>query len=85
MSEGSDPKVLHKIYTSDPLIFKSYVNKQVTITTEDSIVHTGVLYTVDPVSERYYIKSLLFTPKVAREYRRKVIFYFDLLLILMYN
>ncbi|XP_001601860.1 gem-associated protein 6 [Nasonia vitripennis] len=42
---------LHKIYTNDPILFKSYVNEKVTITTEDSNVHTGIVYTVDPVSE----------------------------------
>jgi hypothetical protein len=49
---------LHKIFTNDPILFKSYVNKKVTIITEDSNVHTGFVYTVDPVSERLGFRSL---------------------------
>jgi len=46
---------LHKIYTNDPVLFKSYVNKRVKITTDDGNVHTGIVYTVDPVSESIVI------------------------------
>ena len=45
-------KFLHKVYSNDPVLFKSYINKKVSITTEDSVTHTGIVYTVDPVSER---------------------------------
>ena len=55
---------LHKIYVNDPLLFKSYINKKVTITTEDSKVHTGIVYTVDPVTERLGFCFLIFSHTV---------------------
>ncbi|XP_011502635.1 PREDICTED: uncharacterized protein LOC105366027 isoform X2 [Ceratosolen solmsi marchali] len=55
--------ILHKIYTSDPILYKSYVNKKVTITTEDSNVHIGFVYTIDPVSE----SIVLMQPKEGEE------------------
>lgn len=42
----------HKIYKNDPLLFKSYVGKEVNISTEDNNTISGIVYTVDPVSER---------------------------------
>lgn len=41
----------HKIYKNDPLLFKSYVGKKVNILTEDNSTISGIVYTVDPVSE----------------------------------
>ncbi|XP_076763253.1 gem-associated protein 6 [Xylocopa sonorina] len=41
----------HKIYKSDPLLFKSYVDMEVNILTEDGTTISGIVYTVDPVSE----------------------------------
>ncbi|XP_043510398.1 uncharacterized protein LOC122528867 isoform X2 [Frieseomelitta varia] len=41
----------HKIYKNDPLLFKSYVGKKVNILTEDDSTISGIVYTVDPVSE----------------------------------
>lgn len=51
-NESTSSTPLHKIYTSDPIVFKQYVNKKVIITTDDCHVCTGIVYTVDPVSER---------------------------------
>lgn len=42
----------HNIFQSDPLRFKSYINKKVSVLTEDGNTQTGIVYTVDPVSER---------------------------------
>ena len=56
----NDSNFLHNIYTSDPILFKSYVNKKVLITTEDSNIHSGIVYTVDPVSERLGCHIFLF-------------------------
>lgn len=42
----------HKIYKNDPLLFKSYVGKKVNVLTEDNSTISGIVYTVDPVSER---------------------------------
>lgn len=41
----------HKIYKSDPLSFKNYVGLKVNILTEDGTTSSGIVYTVDPVSE----------------------------------
>lgn len=41
----------HKVYKNDPILFNSYVGKEVKITTKDEDVY-GIVYTVDPVSER---------------------------------
>lgn len=42
----------HNIYKSDPLLFKSYIGMEVDILTIDGITTFGIVYTVDPVSER---------------------------------
>lgn len=42
----------HKIYKNDPVLFKNYVGLKVNILTEDGTTSSGVVYTVDPVSER---------------------------------
>ncbi|KAJ8674238.1 hypothetical protein QAD02_005500 [Eretmocerus hayati] len=41
----------HNIYSSDPILFRDYINKKVTVTTHDANTFSGVVYTVDPVSE----------------------------------
>ena len=53
LREVSSPDILPKIFNNDPVFFKSYVNKKVTITTDDGNAHVGIVYTVDPVSERF--------------------------------
>ncbi|XP_014218448.1 uncharacterized protein LOC106646820 [Copidosoma floridanum] len=50
---------LHKIYANDPVLFKNYVNKRLSITTIDGRVHTGIVYTVDPASESIVIMEPL--------------------------
>ena len=42
----------HKIYKNDPVKLKSYVSKRCSVTTVDKITHTGIIYTIDPVTER---------------------------------
>lgn len=42
----------HKIYKNDPLLFKSYIGMEVNILIEDGTTISGIVYTVDPVSER---------------------------------
>lgn len=44
-------KFSHNIYKNNPLLFKSYVGREVKITADNSL-YTGIVYTVDPVSER---------------------------------
>ena len=52
----------HNVFKNDPILFKSYVNKKVSVLTEDGNLHTGIVYTVDPVSERLDFTNLfLFT------------------------
>lgn len=47
---------VHKIFTSDPIHFKSLVNNIVEVeTVHGSSNLKGILYTVDPVSERLVI------------------------------
>ncbi|CAK9811532.1 Gem-associated protein 6 [Anthophora quadrimaculata] len=41
----------HKIYKNDPLLFKSYIGMEVNILIEDDTTISGIVYTVDPVSE----------------------------------
>lgn len=52
MSIEDNTRYTHKIYENDPTLFESYINQHVTIAAKDSSVHHGILYTVDPVSER---------------------------------
>ncbi|KAI4499606.1 hypothetical protein M0802_005176 [Mischocyttarus mexicanus] len=44
-------KFSHNIYKNNPLLFKSYVGKEVKITADNGSLYTGIVYTVDPVSE----------------------------------
>lgn len=58
---GENSHFSHKIYKNNPLLFKSYIGMKVNILTEDNTMISGVVYTVDPVSERlesfvYYLK-----------------------------
>ncbi|XP_076299685.1 gem-associated protein 6 [Lasioglossum baleicum] len=41
----------HTIYKNDPLLFKSYVGKEIRILNKDDSTVSGIVYTVDPVSE----------------------------------
>lgn len=50
---------VHKVFTNDPLHFKSLVNNEVEIETiRGSSLHKGILYTVDPVTETYVQKLI---------------------------
>ncbi|XP_015180663.1 PREDICTED: gem-associated protein 6-like [Polistes dominula] len=44
-------KFSHNIYKNNPLLFKSYIGKEAKITADDGSLYTGIVYTVDPVSE----------------------------------
>jgi len=52
MSMQKDLKFSHQVYKNDPILLKSYVGKKVKIIMKDENIHCGVVYTVDPVSER---------------------------------
>lgn len=58
-SEEEDLNSLHKVYKNDPILFISYVGKEVKITTKDENVYHGIVYTLDPVSERLEKKIIL--------------------------
>lgn len=51
-TQGDHFDFSHNIYKNDPILFASYVGKQVKITMTDENIHCGIVYTVDPVSER---------------------------------
>ncbi|XP_012271829.1 gem-associated protein 6 isoform X2 [Orussus abietinus] len=68
VSEDSS-KFSHRVFNNDPLEFQGYVNKKVIVTARDSSVHTGIVYTVDPVSE----SVVLVTSEENSELRLKVI------------
>jgi len=42
----------HLVYKNDPILFDSYIGKKVKITMKDENFYCGIVYTVDPVSER---------------------------------
>ncbi|XP_058803177.1 gem-associated protein 6-like [Phymastichus coffea] len=69
-TSDSESNLLHKIYTSDPIAYKNYVNKTVIITTQDFNVYTGIVYTVDPVSESFV---LLQPRENAKEIQMKIV------------
>ena len=50
----------HNVFKNDPVLFKSYINKKVHVLTEDESVQIGILYTIDPVSERLELNFLIF-------------------------
>lgn len=52
MSNNNELNYSHRIYHNDPIKFKNLINRHVKVVAKDSSVHHGILYTVDPVSER---------------------------------
>ncbi|XP_032668756.1 gem-associated protein 6-like [Odontomachus brunneus] len=64
-----DANFSHKIYKNDPILFNSYVGKEIKITMKDEDVHHGVVYTIDPVSE----SVVLLQPKKSTTYSLKII------------
>ncbi|XP_053996463.1 gem-associated protein 6-like [Hylaeus anthracinus] len=58
----------HSIYKSDPLLFKSYIGMRVNISTVDGTTISGVVYTVDPVSESVVLLQ------TSQENRLKIVF-----------
>lgn len=48
----------HKVFTGDPLHQHSLIHRRVSVTTADLKEHTGWVYTIDPVSERFVLPSL---------------------------
>jgi len=42
----------HLVYKNNPILFDSYIGKKVKITMKDENFYCGIVYTVDPVSER---------------------------------
>ncbi|XP_046432558.1 gem-associated protein 6 [Neodiprion pinetum] len=50
-------KFSHKVYKNDPITLKSYVNKTVSIKTKDGRSYSGVVYTIDPVSESFILAN----------------------------
>lgn len=52
MSAQEDLNFSHQVYKNEPILFESYVGKKVKIVMKDDNTHCGIIYTVDPVSER---------------------------------
>lgn len=52
MATQEDLDFSHKIYKNDPILFNNFVGKEIKITIKDEDVHRGIVYTIDPVSER---------------------------------
>lgn len=42
----------HQVYKNDPILHDGYIGKKVKIMMKDENVYCGIVYTVDPVSER---------------------------------
>ncbi|XP_043277375.1 gem-associated protein 6-like [Venturia canescens] len=53
----------HIVYKNDPVLFKNYTNKRCTVTATDNSVHTGIVYTVDPVTESIVLIEKENTPE----------------------
>lgn len=51
-AQEEDSNFSHKIYKNDPILFNSYVGKETKISMKDEKIHHGIVYTIDPVSER---------------------------------
>lgn len=68
-SQEDSLDLLHEVYKNDPILFNSYVGKEVKITTKDEDI-IGIIYTVDPVSK----SIVLLQSGTARQYRLKIIF-----------
>lgn len=47
-----DLNLSHQVCRNEPILFESYVGKEVKIMMKDENIHCGVVYTVDPISER---------------------------------
>lgn len=61
MSSGEENlSSLHKVYKNDPILFISYVGKEVKIMMKDESVYHGIIYTLDPVSERLEQKDYIY-------------------------
>lgn len=69
---ANDSDSAHKVYNNDPVSLKSYVNKSMLIKTRDGRDHTGVVYTVDPVSERLGFLTSSFSSPFIIPYRETV-------------
>ncbi|CAD6211896.1 GSCOCG00003887001-RA-CDS [Cotesia congregata] len=69
MSNFNETEYTHIVYKNNPLLFKSYINKHVIITADDSSVHQGIVYTVDPVSE----SVILLEPAEEGKFNGKII------------
>lgn len=60
-TQEEDTKFLHNVYKNDPILFVNYVGKEVKIIMKDENIHSGIVYTIDPVSERCVLeKNILF-------------------------
>ncbi|EFN79897.1 gem-associated protein 6 [Harpegnathos saltator] len=68
-AENEDSDFSHNIYKNDPILFNSYVGKEVKITMKDEDVHCGIVYTIDPVSE----SVVLLQPKEPTTYSLKIV------------
>ncbi|XP_029159764.1 gem-associated protein 6-like [Nylanderia fulva] len=68
-SQEDNLDFLHKVYKNDPILFNSYVGKEVKITTKDEDI-IGTIYTVDPVSESF----VLLQSDTTMQHRLKIIF-----------
>ncbi|XP_034936567.1 gem-associated protein 6-like [Chelonus insularis] len=69
MSDSDTTDNIHRVFKNDPLLFKSYLNKFVTVTTNNLNVYNGFVYTVDPVSE----SIVLFESCGDNEFKAKII------------
>lgn len=56
-TEEKDTKFVHNVYKNDPILFADYIGKEVKVNAKDGITHSGVVYTIDPVSERCVLKK----------------------------
>lgn len=50
---------VHPIFNKDPEEWMQYVYKKVSVVTEDGLEHTGLVYTVDPVSESFVLVNAI--------------------------
>ncbi|XP_012217834.1 gem-associated protein 6-like [Linepithema humile] len=68
--EEEDSKFAHKVYKNDPILFTNYVGKEVKIMMKDKSSHSGIVYTVDPVSG----SIVLLQSGKTTQYRLQIIF-----------
>ncbi|XP_020282080.1 gem-associated protein 6-like, partial [Pseudomyrmex gracilis] len=69
-TQEENTEFLHNVYKNDPILFVNYVGKEVKIITKDENIHSGIVYTIDPVSDSIV---LLHTTK-STKYSLKIIF-----------